>query len=666
MRNEFRFAFFGLALGLAVAAMPACTKKCDATTCATGCCGADNVCLGGTTLDACGSGAAACQTCNGGACNSGVCSNGTINKDGGVVTNPVVDAGRMTCATDDDCSTLRNGSVCDTRTGDCVVGRGCNDVSNCQSSDRADPCYQFGGQCLCDKRDAPDTTTAGTCRRRRGPCETCRVDADCGDSAAIYGPPDGIGFGKCRAMTGDTSGAKYCLYQRVGSCKCGTAQDAEGLCRPTNNSCTDVGCRNDKNCPNGSVCTVNLPDSTDTCGGVCKPRCRWDFDARELAMPGCPSGQTCWVDSDNLDAGSLRYGSGRCQTPCSDNSSCAQSATNPWGGSHLTCKGELLKSGGMDAKRCRADGQCMDDFECPVLPTDQPALGYCDLGSRTCKDTCRVGSDPLTGVPYRDCRAPYACSDDTGTPQCKLLNCMQQGGASYACSRSQFCCGEDKDNNGVADPCPPAADRDSVGCYEAPRPPFCQTCMQNSDCASPSLPAWFSGACTNGSKAPSCSLLPAQCVSMGNSPTTGMEVKLCSVASVNDDARIGVSPTSPGRLRYQMGCPQGYDVRFMRHDFAQDGENTCKTDADCNKGTTSGKCELDPDLRLADGGSGLSCRCDAHSGKTQCPNDSANGIATECRVATAGRSYCIETVLCSLQPALVFKPSGAPQYGCGY
>lgn len=638
-------------MGLAIATMPGCTKKCDVSSCPTGCCSAAGECKPGTALDACGVGANACSTCNGGSCNAGVCSNGTVHGDGGVIVAPA-DAGHITCKTDDECAVLANGSVCDTRSGDCVAGKGCNDVTNCQPDDPTDPCYQLGVQCRCDTRDAPDTTTHGTCRRRKGACEPCTTDAECGDDPVIFGPP-GIGYGKCRAMTGDTSGAKFCLYQRVGACSCGKVQDTEGLCRPVNNSCTEVGCRNDKNCSNNTVCTVNLPDGAGACGGVCKPRCRWDFDTRELAMPGCPGGQTCWVDSANLDAGSLFYGSGRCTAPCAGDADC-KAPMNAFGGANLVCAGEKLKSGGNDAKRCRADGQCMDDFECPDLPSDQPPLGYCDKGSRTCKTDCREGSDPISGKPYRDCRMPYGCSGGT----CKLLSCLQQGGANIACVRGQFCCGEDKDGDGKADPCPPVAEQDAAGCYDAPKPPFCTACMNNDSCKSPTLPAYLNGACTNGSKAPSCSTLPPICINVGQKPGGG-DVKVCAVPTWNDDTKIN------GRFKYSLGCPQGYDIRFLRHDFAEDGINYCKSDADCNKGTTSGKCEVDPDIRYADGGTGMSCRCDANSGKSQCPQDSANNIATECRVASSGRTFCIESAVCVPGNGIAYLPPGAPYYGCG-
>jgi hypothetical protein len=182
--------------------------------------------------------------------------------------------------------------------------------------------------------------------------------------------------------------------------------------------------------------------------------------------------------------------------------------------------------------------------------------------------------------------------------------------------------------------------------------------MTSDDCKNPTLPAYLNGACTNGSKSPSCSVLPPQCIA-GGPKGTGMGPNICAVATSNDDTKIN------GRVKYQLGCPQGYDINFIRHDFAQDGTNFCKTDADCNKGTTAGKCEIDPEIRYQDGGVGLSCRCDAHSGKTQCPNDIANNVATECKVAASGRTSCIESVVCVPPAGNAYQAPGAPNYGCG-
>ncbi len=326
------------------------------------------------------------------------------------------DAGSA-CFRDDDCRA--NGQVCDTATGRCIPGRGCATNTECQFLDPADPCFLAGDQCRCDLNDGP-TGFAGTCRRRLGVCDRCTEDSQCGNDVIIFGPPTGTGAGRCLPFMGDPSGARYCRRQRVGQCACGFIDDGTGYCAPQANSCAMIGCNTDAQCSSGSVCTVSRPDAgTGACAGVCVPRCRWDFARQELATPGCPPGQTCWVDSANLSPVSIFYGAGRCRPPCTSTMDCALSASNPFGGTNLVCAPE--NSGGtFTANRCRASGFCMDDAECPQQPPTAPARGYCDRATRTCNTDCRLGVDPVTGVPWNDCRAPYTCVSDGGMASCQL------------------------------------------------------------------------------------------------------------------------------------------------------------------------------------------------------------------------------------------------------
>ena len=92
--------------------------------------------------------------------------------------------------------------------------------------------------------------------------------------------------------------------------------------------------------------------------------------------PAARPDTTCWVDSANLNPESIYYGAGRCKPPCNDNSDCQASGNNPFGGTNLKCYGEKLTDGTDSPKRCRANGQCMDNVEClPILnlPCGLPA-----------------------------------------------------------------------------------------------------------------------------------------------------------------------------------------------------------------------------------------------------------------------------------------------------
>lgn len=679
--RHLQWALLGVALGLVVAVTPGCTKKCGPDNC-TGCCVSDSECTTAITTAHCGANGGACATCGEGQqCEGGACVTpqadagvdggpGRCTEDRDCATQPgtVCDVPAGTCIPrcddDFDCLPAKQGLVCDTFSGHCVKGQGCNADFECQSLNTEDKCYKYGQQCICDKRDAPNAASQGTCRLRRSACEECADSRECGDDPIIFGPPEGIGAGKCAQLMGDGSGKKYCLYQRVGQCACGTVDDGTGYCKPQSNSCSQVGCNVDKDCPGGSVCTVNQPDAgVAQCGGICVPRCRWDFLTKSLVAPGCPPGTTCWVDSANLDPTSIYYGSGRCRPPCQSDNDCKRSAANPFGGDNLRCAGEQLNGGGTSEKRCRANGECMDNAECPELPNDQPYLGYCDRASFVCKTDCRPGTDPVTGLPFKDCREPYACVLDAGVNICKLKTCVEQGGAGVACAQGEYCCGEDKNRDGTPDPCPPPSERNAAGCYKAPVPPFCTRCMSDDECQNPNLPAWLSGpnACANGSKSPSCSPLPPACVRVpvGSSAT----IDVCAPSTWND-----TSLDSLGRIKADQGCPRNYQEVYQRIDRAEQSENYCETNDDCNVGTDAGSCEPDPELRLPDGGLLKSCRCTAGNpgvpARGQCPNNPDAGIVSECKTGVAGqRLSCISTVLCVPSAAILTSPTD--MYGCG-
>jgi hypothetical protein len=694
MRRPFHGAALGLALGLFAAFFPACPKPCGPDTCATGCC-SNNVCVSAVTDGQCGTNGAMCAACSTGeSCEQGVCKAPVMNTDGGTDGGPngcMNDAectdnriceNRMCvprCRTDEDCQ--GGGKVCSAG-GRCVVGVGCTSDPECQIVDDGqltdggsaenDPCFRSGIGCRCDLRDAPPNTNGltGTCRRRLAPCEKCTTDQQCGVGAQ-FDPPEGRGQGKCALLPGSAAGAdKFCLYRRVGQCACGTVDDGTGFCRPQTNSCAQVGCNSDRDCSAGAVCSVNIPNAgAGSCGGVCKPRCRWDFQNKQLASPGCPPGETCWVDATSLDPSSAFYGSGRCKPPCQSNAECGLSATNPFGGTALECRAELLLGGGSDAKRCRPGGECMDNEECPELPDNQPYFGYCDRGSVNaggmltgafrCRSDCRVGQDPVTTRPYNDCRTPYACAADGGggARVCKRLTCSEQGGAAVACSRGELCASQDRNGDGMPEnPNVPTTLQNEDGCFEAPRQPgpFCKPCMNNDECAQLTAETWFT--CANGAKNPSCSLLPSRCV--GVAPPMGMPAGVCGIPTLND---FGFDQ------RAALGCPSGYEVRSIpAGDNNQD--NLCSTDADCNIGTDAGRCEAEPTLRLQDGGFRKACRCTAGSGLAQCPN-SDGGVRSECRNATAGSTtYCIDTVVCvpgSWAYGMPGMPNSGANYRCG-
>jgi hypothetical protein len=540
------------------------------------------------------------------------------------------------CIADDQCLNIDPNTYCNQTTGRCVgPADPCGVDSDCNSSiDPNDYCFAGGNGCYCSK----DLSDAGICVRRRSPCQPCSDDRQCGDSVAIFQP-----VGKCLAPTGEDGGT-FCLYEASGPCSCGYVQRNDGYCEPAaGSSCSQPGCMGDNDCPPGNVCNAAACH--------CEPRCRWDYKQMDLAAPGCPANETCWVDEANLDPTSIYYGAGRCRPPCNSDSDCTNTTTNPQGGPKLKCGSELEMGGAMSAKRCRANG-CMDDLECPPTPDTDLSYGYCDRGSFVCKTDCRTGSDPVTMQPYKDCRPSYGCISDGGVNYCTQLTCAQQGGASIACRTGQYCCGEDKDNDGVPDPCPPTG-LDMQNCYNAPSPPFCQQCMTKDDCQNIMLPPYLQGACANGSHSPSCSPYPFECYGYQN-PATGAMVGVCAPATYNS-----AMLDSNGRRADNKGCPVGFSAVYQRITFTMGGDDYCASDSDCNVGTDAGKCDVDLTSRLADGGHAKACLCTVGSSVQQCPNQADAGIFSVCHFGNAGDTQaCIETVSCMTPTSYVFTDAG--------
>lgn len=667
-----RWALFGALIGAFIAVVPACNKPCGPGSC-DGCCNAKNECVSGSVDLACGKAGAACTTCSDTqTCTTGACvsksggtggGGGTGGSGGGASTGGgtgtgggTVDAGPPPCKNDLDCRVAGSGLICDSAAGKCIPGTGCTQSSECQNPDPNNKCYEFGQQCFCDPHDGA-MGKPGTCRLRRAPCDECASDLECGSEQLIFDSP-GLGQGKCVTLTSDANAKKYCLYKKDVQCSCGLIDDGMGFCKPQSNSCTQVGCNADKDCATGSVCSLNNPDAgAGSCGGLCVPRCRWDFRTGSEVSPGCAPGTVCWVDSANLDPNSQYYGAGHCKPACQSDTDCKQSAANPFGGNNLKCAAETVPGGGMSLKRCRANGPCMDNAECPNTPIDVPSLGYCDRGNFTCKTDCRNGNDPVTGQPFGDCRSPFTCGHDAGVNFCRQQTCMEQGGASVACSTGQYCCGEDANRDGTPDPCPPKAEQDVAGCFKAPTPPFCTTCATDSDCASPANPAWMS--CANGAKNQACSPLPARCLYAGARSDGSMGVSICAPATWNDTTVFNVTKT-----RARLGCPVNYPLQWVRPVLNPTQTDYCQSNDDCNVGTDAGACEPDPDLRLMDGGLGKSCRCTVGSGKSQCPQRTDGGAPAECRAGVAGqRTACIESVVCMPGNGKAYEP--VTNFGCG-
>ncbi|MGQ0507537.1 MAG: hypothetical protein ACT4TC_19720 [Myxococcaceae bacterium] len=562
--------------------------------------------------------------------------------DAGIPDAGPVDAGFF-CSSDLQCEQFKKGLRCDTIDGRCIAATGCQFDSNCQSSDPDDYCFEGDVQCRCITTDSrPDSGLPGICQRRKKVCEECTADVECGNTG-VFNP-----VGACKALPTDTSGKKYCLRAKVGStCKAGMVDDGTGFCKPQNNNCSSFGCAEDKDCDPGSACNTRT--------GLCERRCRWDFTAKE-SVPGCGNenskAKVCWVDSDSLNPASPSYGSGRCKLPCAQDSDCLKSDVNPQGGENLKCAGEKQKDGTVTAKRCRAKGDCMDRLECPANPSSQPELGYCDLAKFACFSDCRLGKDPVTQAPFADCQSSHQCAPGpvAGGPNvCRKQPCAEAGGTK-ACAQGQLCCGEDRNGDGVAEPCPAGVAFEANKCYDPPRPPYCTVCASNADCTK------FPGMGGRDGGTP----LPSLC--LDNINGFALPAAVCQLSTVND-----FTLQADGQTAAKRGCPAQYEVNLGPVPTAGAVEfDMCTTDADCRAGHDAGvgKCGSDPRRKLPDAGTVKSCLCDNSTKAWVCPRVPGETFFSICP-ALPGPQACAQSVTCAPTAGQLAAPSGAPSYGCG-
>ncbi len=399
-------------------------------------------------------------------------------------TGPVL----VPCSYDEDCGPLERCS----ETFTCMPAVTCDTPDNCL--DDNDPAKAYcdntgtGLGCRCVK--APGAKD-GACKRRLPPCAPCTTDEQCGTDPLFFRTP----FhepGKCLEL----DGVKVCLETySAPKCGCGLAFtiDSKLYCTPqgTTASCKDgefLCCKTDANCPpEHPLC--------DTVRGRCQDLCWYDYDKDQTV--GCRADKVCNVDPQFLDPVSANFAAGRCGPACAVDTDCTSLRGD------FVCRPEKKSE-----PRCRPPG-CISDVECPNPVMDEtnphfPYAGYCERGGKnagvcicgtaTSTCDCRTGKDPMTTLPYRDCKEGFKCEEPApGTPGvCLEKNCIEQGGTVNFCPYDHFCCGEDRDKDGKPDPCTDFTGQvvGSYGkCYPSPKPPWCLTCEKHSDCAVAGTPA---------------------------------------------------------------------------------------------------------------------------------------------------------------------------------
>ncbi len=425
--------------------LPGCspaTPKCDATTCAGGCCDAAGQCQPGFAPTACGTGGNLCTTCfSGQACNLGLCQTtgfgggtgtggggggggGGVGGGGGSVGPLVCATGRTACAgscvdltTDGrncgNCGTLCtssqfcSGGSCaqlppDCSAAGCPTGFFCSGTQCKRGCATNTDCPQPG---VCDARTAACSCAAGT-----HPCgNTCEPDTSvsaCGPSCASCEGIDNAapacsnsacdftcntGFHRCgNECKSDTD---------VGSCgsNCVPCQaPANGTSVCSNRQCDFVCNSGFHRC--GDQCVSNT--ATATCGTACSP-----------CQPPANGTATCNGISCDFTCNS---GYHRCGNTCVSNTSTASCGTSctpcaPPANSTATCNGTSCGfSCNTGTHAC--SGACVSNTSVNSCGTSSctpcsPPLNavatcngtscdfQCNTGYHRCGTSCRLDSD---------------------------------------------------------------------------------------------------------------------------------------------------------------------------------------------------------------------------------------------------------------------------------
>lgn len=284
---------------------------CGADTCATGCCDTDGICQPGTTIDQCGSGSAACQSC-------------LLQGRGG--GNPV--CANQQCGTPAPCACATG--CCDalgacqpgSSNTQCGLGVACSDctASGLECFDQtcvfvaADAAGPLG---LCNAQSCP----SGCCDFQ-GTCQQGLADLACGNSGAECVDCGGVGEvcsnQECAYPSASAACARTCAgcCDPLGNCAVGTSDTTCGREGELCADCSTVGAQCQYNAcfapDGGSTCF-------DTCDGCCDALGNCQFGLLDTQCGTAGPGSACQDCTRLTPPSTCDVGAGVCasqQTAC--------------------------------------------------------------------------------------------------------------------------------------------------------------------------------------------------------------------------------------------------------------------------------------------------------------------------------------------------------------
>lgn len=292
----------------------------------------------------------------------------------------------LPCSTDAECTSL--GFVCDTVRRACV----CTKDAMCADKQGAPYCNTFSGRCEATVKGCKGDSECAegqfcdaalrTCRAKKGYCETCTQDEECGGAGdfCVHHPDFASAPAFCGLACADDAGCpagQNCRDTEKGK-QCVPAQ---GKCGGANACVPDSW----QQCARDGDCTQLASQICDTTAGHCI-----------AAQSTCPAGSSC--DPVTL----------RCAQSCRRDQDCVERFGDP----NYACRNNTC----VRAEQCRSDTECPRGKWC----FKEPGRGDADPGvcaaSCTSDAECPVNTVCATDVATGRNRCQAGCNDNEDCP----------------------------------------------------------------------------------------------------------------------------------------------------------------------------------------------------------------------------------------------------------
>ena len=304
------------------------------------------------------------------------------------------------------------GTTCDQGTGQCKQGVTCPGGAK---PDKNGKCPKKCENANCPAGQTPDPDNNCKCIPKKGICEMCTRDAECGLNGRCVQGANNIKFctEDCTASR-TCSDAKFsCLtlgnYSACmpisGNCPCLGVKCPQGqVCCKSDGACHQ--CCSDSDCPSGQICRSDgTCGAKDPCKNVsCNPGQQCDPNTGKcVCQSPCPAGTCCDSATQTCSASACGGGGGQCNPPCQSGTQCCNIA------GQYQCMQQCPTGPG-----CKTDSDCKQGEKCCSLfgamkmcaGPGNPLYLFCRGGGGGCNTDadCPTGQKCCRGLLGKSCK----------------------------------------------------------------------------------------------------------------------------------------------------------------------------------------------------------------------------------------------------------------------